>query len=111
MSEGENTDRAVSVIDGGFIVLDTRLTPALRAEGTARDMIRVIQQARKDAGLQVSDRIRTVVRDADEVLDALRENERLVSGETLTQDLVLETSSESSVTVETVPTESAESDA
>ena len=111
VSEGENTDRAVSVIDGGFIVLDTRLTPALRAEGTARDMIRVIQQARKDAGLQVSDRIRTVVRDADEVLDALRENERLVSGETLTQDLVLETSSESSVTVETVPTESAESDA
>ncbi len=42
---------------GGFVVLDTALTPELEAEGTARDLVRAVQQARKDAGLQVSDRI------------------------------------------------------
>lgn len=38
-------------------ILDLDVTPELRAEGTARDLVRLIQQARKDAGLQVSDRI------------------------------------------------------
>ena len=45
----------------GLIALDTTVTPELVAEGTARDVIRVIQQARKDAGLDVSDRITLVV--------------------------------------------------
>ena len=45
----------------GLIALDTRVTPALAAEGTARDVIRVIQQARRDACLDVSDRIALVV--------------------------------------------------
>jgi len=39
------------------LVLDTSVTPALEAEGTARDFVRLVQQARKDAGLHVSDRI------------------------------------------------------
>ncbi|WP_309620599.1 class I tRNA ligase family protein, partial [Salinibacterium sp.] len=43
--------------DGGFIVLDTRSTPELEAEGLARDLIRAIQDTRKAAGLDVSDRI------------------------------------------------------
>ena len=42
---------------GGFVVLDTAVTPELEAEGAARDLVRAVQQARKDAGLQVSDRI------------------------------------------------------
>ena len=45
----------------GLIALDTTVTPELSAEGTARDVIRVIQQARKDAGLDVSDRIALTV--------------------------------------------------
>jgi isoleucyl-tRNA synthetase len=44
--------------DGGFLTaLDTTLTPELIAEGTAREMIRSVQDARKLAGLDVSDRI------------------------------------------------------
>jgi isoleucyl-tRNA synthetase len=39
------------------LVLDTNVTPALEAEGSARDFVRLVQQARKDAGLHVSDRI------------------------------------------------------
>ncbi|MFB9240009.1 isoleucine--tRNA ligase [Plantactinospora siamensis] len=41
----------------GVVVLDTAVTPELAAEGLARDVVRVIQQARRDAGLDVSDRI------------------------------------------------------
>ena len=41
----------------GVVVLDTELTPELEAEGVTRDLVRLVQQARRDAGLQVSDRI------------------------------------------------------
>ena len=51
-------DSATGVLPrGGFVVLDTALTPELAAEGVARDLVRAVQQARRDAGLDVSDRI------------------------------------------------------
>ncbi|NVM98458.1 isoleucine--tRNA ligase [Arthrobacter sp. SDTb3-6] len=74
---------------GGFVVLDTALTPELEAEGTARDMVRAIQQARKDAELNVSDRIRTIVQAPQDVVDALHANAGLVKKETLTLELEL----------------------
>jgi isoleucyl-tRNA synthetase len=42
---------------GTEVTVDTRLTPQLRAEGMARNVIRLAQQARKDAGLDVADSI------------------------------------------------------
>jgi isoleucyl-tRNA synthetase len=51
-------DRAQATSDNaGLIILDTTITPELEAEGRARDLVRMIQQARKDAGLHVADRI------------------------------------------------------
>ena len=41
----------------GIVLLDIALTSELIAEGVARDLVRVVQQARRDAGLAVSDRI------------------------------------------------------
>ena len=87
-SEGEDT--AVQFLDnGGFVLLDTTVTPELAAEGLARDAIRAIQQERKNAGLNVSDRISTTV-EADPVAsEALREHQDMVCAETLSISLEL----------------------
>jgi isoleucyl-tRNA synthetase len=67
----------------GLVVLDTVVTPELAREGLGRDVVRLVQQARRDAGLDVSDRI-TLTLDAPEpVVDAVREHETFVAGEVL----------------------------
>jgi isoleucyl-tRNA synthetase len=43
---------------GGFVLLDTTVTAELEAEGLARDVVRAVQDTRKAAGFDVSDRIR-----------------------------------------------------
>jgi isoleucyl-tRNA synthetase len=74
---------------GGFILLDTAVTPELAAEGLARDVIRAVQQARRTAGLDVSDRIGLAVAGAPVVLAALEQHRDLVAGETLATGLDL----------------------
>ncbi|HYJ28040.1 MAG TPA: isoleucine--tRNA ligase [Nocardioides sp.] len=72
---------------GGFVVLDTAVTPELEAEGTARDLVRAVQQARKDAGLQVSDRIALTLSGPAATLDAAKAHETLLKQETLTESV------------------------
>ena len=70
--------------DGSFVILDTELTPELEAEGLARDVIRVIQDTRKAAGLEVSDRIELAVFGADEAdVAALSTHLATIAAETL----------------------------
>jgi isoleucyl-tRNA synthetase len=68
---------------GGFVVLDTVVTPELAEEGLARDLVRAVQQARKDAGLDVSDRITLVLAGTAAVVAAARAHEQLIARETL----------------------------
>ncbi|MEF2976608.1 isoleucine--tRNA ligase [Subtercola sp. YIM 133946] len=57
-TSGEGDDQALALLaGGGFVLLDTTTTPALEAEGLARDVIRAVQETRKSAGFDVSDRI------------------------------------------------------
>ncbi|MFI7061523.1 isoleucine--tRNA ligase [Kribbella sp. NPDC050124] len=74
---------------GGFVVLDTALTPELEAEGVARDVIRSLQQARRDAGLDVTDRVRFAVTAPAEVVSAVEVHRELIMGETLAVELAL----------------------
>ncbi|MFI5895569.1 isoleucine--tRNA ligase [Actinoplanes sp. NPDC051513] len=67
----------------GVVVLDTVVTPVLLAEGLARDVIRVVQQARRDAGLDVSDRIALTVSATEAVQLAVVAHRDFVAGETL----------------------------
>jgi isoleucyl-tRNA synthetase len=71
----------------GIVSLDTVVTPELEAEGVARDLVRAIQQVRRDAGLDVSDRIKLTI-DAPEVVTvAARAHEGLIRSETLALDV------------------------
>jgi isoleucyl-tRNA synthetase len=74
---------------GGFVVLDTGLTPELEAEGVARDLVRAIQQARRDADLDVSDRILLDVSATAAVADAVRTHAELIRRETLATTLAV----------------------
>lgn len=86
---------------GGFVVLDTEVTPELAAEGLARDLVRAVQQARRDAGLDVSDRIALRIGGSAEVLAAASTHEQLITSETLatSYELVDAAGSEPTVTV------------
>ncbi|MDX8145180.1 isoleucine--tRNA ligase [Lentzea sp. BCCO 10_0061] len=82
----------------GVVVLDTVLSPELEAEGVARDLVRVVQQARKDAQLDVSDRITLTLELPDAVRSAVEPHLEFVRSETLTTSVVFgEGSSEGTV--------------
>lgn len=68
---------------GGFVVLDTEVTPELAAEGLARDLVRAVQQARRDAGLDVSDRIALTIAGSADVVAAATTHRDLITAETL----------------------------
>ncbi len=74
---------------GGFVLLDSSLNAELAAEGLARDLIRAVQQARKDADLNVSDRIRLTVGGQQEIIDAATTHADLIKAETLTMELLI----------------------
>jgi len=78
-------DVAAAVLPGGagFVVLDLALDDELRAEGYARDVVRVVQDARKAAGLQVSDRITLTVTVPAAQVAAVEAHAAMVARETL----------------------------
>lgn len=70
------------------IILDTKITPELKREGMVREAIRNVQNARKQAGLQVDDRISLVLTtDNDELDKAIHEHIGTLKQETLANHL------------------------
>jgi len=87
---GSNGQQAVAMLPrGGFVILDTTVTPELAAEGLARDVIRAVQQARRDAGLAVSDRISLRLAGDEVVRAAVEAYADLITSETLSAHLDL----------------------
>jgi isoleucyl-tRNA synthetase len=69
------------------VMLDTAITPALAREGLAREVISILQQARKAANLEVSDRIRVAFRTEDPELGAaLAEHAAAIASELLASE-------------------------
>ena len=86
----------------GVVALDIEVTDELEAEGRARDLIRLVQQARRDADLHVSDRIELRVVATDDWIRSLEAFSELVAAETLATGLeteVDETADEPIITV------------
>jgi isoleucyl-tRNA synthetase len=74
----------VATAGGETVALDLSVTPSLRAEGLAREAIRLIQDARKNSGLEVTDRIALRWSAADPALaSALTAHRELIGGEVL----------------------------
>lgn len=74
--------------EGGLTVaLELELTDDLRREGLARELVRLVQDARKAAGLDVSDRIHLGIQTAGAAADALEAFATDIAGETLATPL------------------------
>jgi isoleucyl-tRNA synthetase len=94
----DTSDQIAILPGGGFVILDGNVTPELEVEGAARDLIRQVQQARKDADLDVSDRIKLTIAGDAALLSATETHRDLVMSETLAVELEL-INGESSITV------------
>lgn len=88
VATGSGDRASAALADGsGIVVLDLAVDEDLQREGVARDVIRLVQQARRDAGLHVSDRIRLTLGMPDELEGAVRAHEQMVMSETLAREL------------------------
>jgi isoleucyl-tRNA synthetase len=75
--------------EGLSVALDPAITPALRAEGMAREVVSRVQRVRKEAGLAVSDRIRLAIAAPVEVQEALRTHAAWIAGEVLARECII----------------------
>ena len=71
----------------GMVTLNIEVTPELAAEGTSRDLIRLVQQARREAGLEVSDRITLTLGVSDALRNLMQPFLEELSSETLATSL------------------------
>lgn len=85
---------------GKEFAIDLEITPKLKSEGVAREVIRHIQAARKDAGLNIDDRIILILKTGDhKLLRDITEHRKVISEETLATELLENGSKEYSVDV------------
>ena len=70
------------------VALDVTITEELRKEGVARELVNRIQNARKDLGLEVTDKIKLTILDDQNLQAAVSENKEYIMSETLTLKLV-----------------------
>jgi isoleucyl-tRNA synthetase len=75
---------AVSHESDYVVAVDTRLDDALTLEGRVLDLIHAVQRKRKEAGLEITDRIRLTIPEADR---DLLEHDEWIKGETLATEI------------------------
>jgi len=81
--------------EGAYLAaLITDLTPELRNEGLAREFVRRVQEARKQAGFEISDRIHLYFTASDNLTRAVEEFKGYIMMETLSVEIVSENSSD-----------------
>ena len=89
ISRAPKDERLIATERGVTVLLDTRLTAALIAEGLAREVINRVQRLRKDSGLQVSDRIILEVAADAALASAVEAYRDYISRETLATTLLI----------------------
>ena len=74
--------------NGITVALDITISPALKQEGIARELVNRIQNIRKDSGFEVTDKIKVQLKRNGILEEAILENVDYIKSETLTSDLV-----------------------
>ena len=74
--------------NGITVALDITISPALKQEGIARELVNRIQNIRKDSGFEVTDKIKVQLKRNGILEEAILKNEAYIKSETLTSDLV-----------------------
>ncbi|HUY63175.1 MAG TPA: isoleucine--tRNA ligase [Acidimicrobiales bacterium] len=85
--------------NAGVIVLDTDVDADLESEGWARDVVRLVQRARRDAGLHVSDHIDLALSAPAEVASAVERHRDYVAEQTLADAITVTPADELAVAV------------
>ena len=89
--QAQDTDGFASAQEAGYTVaVTTAITPELANEGLARELVRRIQDMRRDAGFELADRITTWVSGDAEVARVVGSQGDYIRAETLTTDLLLD---------------------
>ncbi|MGO1510314.1 MAG: isoleucine--tRNA ligase [Actinomycetales bacterium] len=89
-AEGATGEMAAGVLPGGgFVALDTSIDDELASEGYARDVVRAVQDERKNADLHVADRIALTLTVPADRVDAVEAHRELVMNETLSLELTV----------------------
>ncbi len=87
--------------EGAYLAaLNTEITPELRQEGLARDFVRWVQNARKEANLDLADRIRLTYQAPEEIAAAVEAFRDYIMGEVLAVEMAAATPPESAFTTE-----------
>jgi len=89
--------------DVGVVTLDTDVDAALEAEGSARDVVRLVQAERREAGLHISDCIALELDAPAAVVSAVESHRAYVAEQTLAVDLRLSVSEEQAIRITKAP--------
>lgn len=85
--DSKNSAYSVCAEKNLFVALKTELTPELEKEGHAREIVRTLQEMRKDAGYNVADRIAVYFQGAKMAAEVFKDFEAYLKQETLAQNL------------------------
>ena len=87
--ESTKKDGYITEEDGKYtVVLDTNLTEELKEEGFLREIISKVQTMRKEAGFEVTDRIRLFAKGNEKLISLMRKSEKELSTAVLAESLV-----------------------
>jgi isoleucyl-tRNA synthetase len=86
--------------NGITVALDIVISPELKKEGIARELVNRIQNIRKDSGFEVTDKIKVHLQKNDTLEEAVMPNVEYIKSETLTEELVFEDNMSEGVEIE-----------
>jgi isoleucyl-tRNA synthetase len=90
----------VANANGITVALDITISPELKQEGIARELVNRIQNIRKDSGFEVTDKIKVQLQRSGELEEAIKNNADYIKSETLTENLNFQDNVDNGIEIE-----------